>query len=233
MPRALGAVCFAIALLVQAHSDLLPAAAAQSPSRVARAAESIAPDAERPDYRLGDAAAPFGWSTVVADFDTDGRPDVAVADRLAPHGGSNEYRLEFSLAGQAPHDVTFESSQDAVTISVADVDRDNDLDVIVETPLSGQTVGIWLNDGHGHFTAGDIRELPETMRALHALETTAPLAHVVAVDSTLRSIDDALPAARQTIAPRPSRWSNVRHWNAFRSVLPLDRSTPRAPPALS
>src|SRR5262245_59597163 len=35
---------------------------------------------EHPLFLLGDAAAPFGWSTIIGDFNTDGRPDVAVAD---------------------------------------------------------------------------------------------------------------------------------------------------------
>src|SRR6476646_2691700 len=34
-----------------------------------------------PAFRLGDAARPFGWSTVVSDFNHDGIPDLAIADR--------------------------------------------------------------------------------------------------------------------------------------------------------
>src|SRR5215813_13695640 len=90
--------------------------------------------ADQPAFRLGDAAAPFGWSTVVADFDTDGHADVAVADHAA--GGRGErYRLEVSVAGQVPRDFIFESSGGAVMLRVTDVDRDNDLDVVAATPL--------------------------------------------------------------------------------------------------
>src|ERR1041385_4745153 len=43
--------------------------------------------------RPGSAAAPFGWATAIADFDADGTPDVAIADRPDRNDGSH-YRIE-------------------------------------------------------------------------------------------------------------------------------------------
>ena len=43
------------------------------------------------------AARPFGWATAIADFNTDGKPDMAVADRLARTGGGYSYRILGSM----------------------------------------------------------------------------------------------------------------------------------------
>jgi hypothetical protein len=128
-----------------------------------------------PPFRLGDAARPFGWATVVGDLNRDGQPDVAVADHLASRPDGYAYRLEFSVSGQRPQHVTFESGHDAVTVSLADVDHDNDFDIVVGVPFSGETIGVWLNDGHGRFTRGEVPPVPQTIRATHAF-TANPMA---------------------------------------------------------
>ena len=124
-------------------------------------ASSIAPSS----FRLGNASRPFGgWSTAIADFNTDGKPDFAIADHVARQGRGYAYRLELSISGEAPRQITFESPHEALTISVADVDRDNDLDLVVGAAASGEIVEVWLNDGHGHFTSADRQLFPVTSR---------------------------------------------------------------------
>ena len=87
-------------------------------------------------FRLGNAARPFGFSTVIGDFDTDGKPDVAVADHIGRDANGYAYRIEFSMSGQASGGVTFQSTQNAVTIRAADVDADRDLDIVVGLPIN-------------------------------------------------------------------------------------------------
>jgi hypothetical protein len=77
-----------------------------------------------------------------ADFDADGRPDLAVIQE--GRGGS---QVSVILSG-SPHAVTFEI--DAVSVAASDIDHDGDTDLVVLEP-SNQVV-IWLNDGRGHFT---------------------------------------------------------------------------------
>ncbi|PYR88202.1 MAG: hypothetical protein DMF84_28815 [Acidobacteria bacterium] len=60
------------------------------------------PASGTPTFRLGNAGRPFGSSTVIGDFDTDGNPDVAVADHLGQLPSGYEYRIDFSVSGQAP-----------------------------------------------------------------------------------------------------------------------------------
>jgi hypothetical protein len=147
---------------------LLDVRAAAQDNKTARASSNEAASQliEGPLFRLGDAAAPFGWSTIIGDFDTDGRPDVAVADHAGRSTGRYEYRLEFRVSGQRWHHVTFVSVHDAVTIRAADVDRDDDLDVIIGVPLSGETIAVWINDGHGNFSAGPTRQVPAGLGAV-------------------------------------------------------------------
>jgi hypothetical protein len=113
-----------------------------------------------PQFRLGDAGLPFAWSTGVGDFNTDGRVDVAIIDRISRQSGLSSYRLEFAVSGLTADAVAFESEEESLTVSVSDVDRDSDLDVVVRSAPSGQTIGVWLNDGHGRFAPADVREFP-------------------------------------------------------------------------
>jgi len=228
------AMCFALSGLVSPNSGRPSAAHAGAPAATGVSNRQIAKAdrSDQPLFRLGDAATPFGWSTVVGDFNEDGRPDVAVADRIARRTSRHAFRLEFSISGRAPQRVTFEASQDAVTISVADVDRDNDLDIVVGTPLSGETVGIWLNDGHGHFTAGDARQLPATFRPLQSFNTTDPIRHSAAFEVSPRRTGDGLPTAFRTSPPPAGHRPIVLHSHTHRSATRSARTSPRAPPTI-
>ena len=184
-----------------------------------------------PVFRLGDAARPFGWSTVVGDFNTDGTPDVAVADRVGRRTSGYAYRLEFSVSGKTRRDVTFESSHESVTIRVADVDRDNDLDIIVGTPSSGETVGVWLNDGHGNFTAGDVRHAPATIAPLQSIDTTDSV-RVAAFGVTPRRTDDGAPASlRAPPGAGSAHRSTASPQHPPLSAFLSSRTNPRAPPS--
>jgi hypothetical protein len=228
-------VCFAFATLNPSGRQPVPATQADGHVPVAPTGEGIVRPirSDRPAFRLGDAGKPFGWSTVIGDFNTDGQPDVAVADRIARRTRGYVYRLEFAVSGQAPHSVTFESTHDAITVSVADVDRDNDLDIIISTPLSGEMVGIWLNDGQGHFTADDGRRVLATIRPLQSLSPTDPVAHVAAFEESPRRADDALPTVFRATLGRSPRRSILPRSHSVRSPLPSIRTGPRAPPSAS
>jgi hypothetical protein len=111
---------------------------------------------ETPEIRFGDAAGPFGWATVMADFNRDGMPDYAIADQSRSPRGSG-FTIEFAISGEPSSEVAFRSPHRFVTLSVADVDHDSDPDLLVSIALSGARVAVWLNDGHGHFSSADVR----------------------------------------------------------------------------
>jgi hypothetical protein len=78
---------------------------------------------------------------VAADFDEDGRPDVAFI-----HDDRDGFRVSVSLSG-SPDTVTLEVN--AVSVAAGDIDHDGDTDLVMVT--SSNQVVIWLNDGRGHF----------------------------------------------------------------------------------
>lgn len=218
------------------HVAPRPAPAAESPaaSPAESVAESAAASASTPaPFRLGNAAGAFGWSTAIGDFNADGRLDEIVADRVAPRATGYSYRIDFAMSGQAPEHVTFDSVRDAVAITLSDVDRDNDLDVVARAVLSGETVGLWLNDGHGHFTSADARQLPATLEATQTVGTTdAPLPSVT-TGVPPRRIDDALPVALRA-PPSLSQSAQLSSPTSFLSrSLSGSTSRPRAPPQRS
>jgi hypothetical protein len=159
--------CAAVALLAAAHSE------AQT-------------------FRLGNAAGPFGWSSAIADFNTDGRPDVAIADHVGTHAGGYRYRIELSMSGQVSDHVTFESVHDAITIIASDIDFDRDLDIIIGVPLTGRTVGVWLNDGDGHFTSADLAQFPPTLQAQQTVAAGRSDVSVLPFDLSPRRVDYGL-----------------------------------------
>jgi hypothetical protein len=233
IPRSISAwLCLALAMVVPASQRRVLASRSE-PTTAASRSDALWFDSHPPApsvFRLGDAARPFGWSTVIGDFNTDGKPDVAVADHVARRASSYAYRLEFSVSGQATRHVTFESRHDAVTVRVADVDRDNDLDVIVGTPLSAETVGIWLNDGQGHFTASDAGQVPATVRSVQSLSTTDAVASF-AFEPSPRRGDEALPAVFGATLARSADRSTRPRSHTIRSLCLSTRSNPRAPPS--
>jgi len=109
----------------------------------------------------GSAAAQslFDEGSAVADFNADGRPDLAVAGDIGDRG-SADYRIDVQLSNGRHESISFASAQRALRIAAVDVDNDHDLDLIV-TPLLGRDiVGVWLNDGAGHFRPGDPDAVP-------------------------------------------------------------------------
>ena len=224
--------CALFVLLAAAAAHAEPASVAGRRAASLRDAASAEPAASgRAAFRLGNAARPFGWSTVIGDFDTDGKPDVAVADQIGHRAGIYAYRIELAMSGRAADGVTFESEHDAITISVSDVDRDCDLDIIVRHPLSGETIGLWLNDGHGHFTFADTLKLPAAFQAGQTVGAEDTAIDLVPVTSSRRRTNDGLPAAlcaSPSISPLASSFSRT-YW--FRSSFASHRTTPRAPPS--
>ena len=227
--------CIALVLLASANSH------AQSGSHAGRSQVSSTPRAsviEAPSsgaaaaFRLGNAARPFAWSTAIGDFDTDGKPDVAVADHIGHGGNGYAYRIEFSMSGQAQGGVTFESTHTAVTIRAADVDADRDLDIVVGLPLSGRTVGVWLNDGHGHFTSADVSQFPAALQAEQTVATGDSLASLTPFDLPRRA-DDGLPAVAVAAPLNACRATSFSPVHDLSSVPTSLRIAPRAPPISS
>src|SRR5215467_10195345 len=96
--------------------------------------------------------------TTAADLDGDHIPDLASGIRTGHTLEGYSYRIDLDLSSN-PHArpfSVFSEEPSGLTIEAIDIDGDHDLDLVIRGRLSLQTVGIWLNDGMGHFTPGDL-----------------------------------------------------------------------------
>jgi FG-GAP repeat len=211
---------------------LLFALAPAIPAASADHATTSAPSGEKeaaPVFRLGTAARPFGWSTAIADVNRDGRPDVVVADCSATRG---RFLLDFAVSGEPRSVETVQTAEDSLDIQVADVDRDSDLDVVLTAAISGHAVGVWLNDGTGHFTRSTAT-LPATVaRRRRSASDGGASTEIDAAEVPPRR-DAALAGAREQ-APTVSDLTSPVHAVvlSFVSRQPVSSAAPRAPPLL-
>ncbi len=103
-------------------------------------------------FRLGTGAAPFGWSTAVADVDADGTPDLVIVDRVQSRTEEYAYDLDVELSTAPAQHLRVAWPVDAVRVLIEDVDHDRDLDIVITRASTPDIVAIWLNDGAGRFS---------------------------------------------------------------------------------
>jgi hypothetical protein len=180
---ALATLCLAVAFGAAWHQRAGAAVGAWSPWTPART--------ESP-FRLGSAARPFAWSTAIGDLNADGRPDYAVADRVGHDAAGFEYELELSVSGRASQSVTFNSPEAALSITLRDVDHDQDLDIVVSPVLSPNVARVWLNDGEGRFAETADRELSSGWNAAPSVAADADVAAATLSDVSRRRAGGAL-----------------------------------------
>ena len=134
--------------------------------------------------------APSGWT--VADFNADGRPDLAVADRAAGPDGSN-YRIDVRLSNGLHQSVSFVSALRALTVRAIDIDNDHDVDLVVMPPLGHDVVAVWLNDGAGHFRESAPGAAPPQPAAISTAGLRSGVPQLAVATPTPRRAFDALP----------------------------------------
>jgi len=198
---------------------------------MATADAADSPDAHfLPTFRLGSAGQPFGWSTAVGDFNTDGTPDLVIADHTSRRAGVYAYQIQFSVSGLDARNFAFESAQAAVTVRVSDVDHDDDLDVVVNSAASREVVGIWLNDGHGRFASANVGRLASEIRRVRSVETRDLSVDPLTLAYGSRRAADGLPVLVDTtpvISQRPLARAASRLQRLFHSPTVAPRGPPR------
>jgi len=204
-----------------------------APAAVTPAGRGQSPPAEVAAlYRLGTAGRPFGWSTAVGDFNADGRPDVIVADRASEWTRNGGYRLDFAISGEATASDSIEVPDEGVGIRVADVDHDSDLDIVLASTISGRTIGVWLNDGAGHFTRSPMPVAALTRVSAEAVDHGTRDGVSLSLDVPSRRVIAMAPVRAR--APGPDASSTRLFARAFASVslAIVSSAAPRAPPVL-
>jgi len=96
----------------------------------------------------------------IADFDGDGRPDLATVDVGQSSSWDTHYWIAFQLSGGSRQTLGITAPTGGLQIASRDVNGDDFLDVIVTTAWTNQPVAVLLNDGQGNFTASSPSEFP-------------------------------------------------------------------------
>jgi hypothetical protein len=94
----------------------------------------------------------------VADLDGDKQPDIASGIKVGHTTAGYSYRIDFDLSSN-PQQKSFSvlsQEPNGLNIQAIDIDGDHDLDLVITSRLSLQPIGVWINDGGGEFTQGDL-----------------------------------------------------------------------------
>jgi hypothetical protein len=181
--------------------------------------------------RLGAVLGTSGWSAATRDLNVDGTPDVVTTEHAVRRAGGYPYRIQFSVSGLAPAAFAFESADAAINIRIADVDRDNDLDVVVNSVLSREVVGVWLNDGAGGFQAVDASGFASEVTPRHSVQALGPSASPRTAGLPAPRSADGLPA-RVYAGHNPSHRSAIAvQTGRLCSDHRFAAATPRGPPS--
>jgi len=230
MMRRMRALCrtarIAVSCAAFACAGWIPSARAARP----RAADAPANVASPAPFRLGTAARPFGWSSAIGDLNADGRPDYAIADRMFRRASGFAYSLEFIIAGAAPRSVTFDAPDDALTVSLRDVDHDRDLDVVVSAWESRAVVGVWLNDGAGGFHRAPASAVPDGSASDTVAVASSERSDAAAAESASPRVTQALPACRRASSRDELRTSRDGDVDGRLARARITHLGPRAPP---
>src|SRR5262249_15583064 len=94
-----------------------------------------------------------GSTWVLSDLDGDHTPDFAGGQRLGrtEDGYFYQVQLQVSSGASSSSFTFFHNNALDLKISGVDVDGDNDIDLVISDRFLHQHIGVWLNDGKGHF----------------------------------------------------------------------------------
>lgn len=169
-----------------------------------------------------------GWA--LSDFDGDHEIDFATAGSKRSDGPGFAYDVQIELGANRLVSFTLHSLSATVQLSAQDVDGDHDRDIVILGTALLEPVGVWLNDGSGHFHEGEIAKFRDALarRNPESFKPPAP---------TLK-LAFAVPEQRFTpAAPNVSVMAPDRLRDAFTRkpdppvrLAERSRARPRAPP---
>jgi hypothetical protein len=168
----------------------------------------------------------------VADLDGDHVPDVASGINTGHTSAGYSYRVDFDLSSGAQQKSFSILSEEpnGLNIEAIDVDGDQDLDIVITNRLSLRPIGIWINDGRGSFTPGDLGQYVvsgwQTRRSIAAPNVLLTAAFNV----EWRRPQIALSVERVELPPSESSLQEVRGSLADASPDPAGSNYLRAPP---
>jgi len=140
------------------------------PASVASSAVPVFGCAVTSSPLAGDGSAPpsaLPLGLTMADFTGDGHPDLATLEFDRLDSSTAQYSIEIQLSEGGRQHLRLTGPPGGLFITPRDVTGDGTLDLVVRSVGSQVPVGVFLNDGCGHFAAkapvrfaGAIRDVP-------------------------------------------------------------------------
>lgn len=97
-----------------------------------------------------------GW--ILADLDGDRIADLAAAGPGSRDGAGYVHTVQIDLSGFPATSFMVRGTSKSIALAFRDVNGDEDRDLIVFEPWSSLPLGIWLNDGAGHFKEANVAD---------------------------------------------------------------------------
>ncbi|HYR45188.1 MAG TPA: VCBS repeat-containing protein [Terriglobia bacterium] len=170
----------------------------------------------------------------VADLDGDHIPDIASGISTGQTSEGYSYRVDLDFSGnpQAKTLSVFSNDSTGLNIEAVDVDGDHDLDLIITGRLS-QPIGVWLNDGRGRFTPGDLANY--VLSAWQTRPAVQSPVYAVPVVLHFEWRRPQIAGNRQRVDFRPAHFlfREVRYSCLGLSHISIGSARFRAPPVLS
>ena len=162
------------------------------------ASAAASPDIARRDFfRSFRTDARSAWA--IADLNGDHVLDVVTASSARNRSGSYTHLLRIGLSTLESAFFSFADANSQIRLTTRDVDGDHDADLIVLGAISPKPIGLWLNDGKGHFRHSDASGLAtETQNALlQSIESDDSIVANLPDDQTSLAVPRSIHLVRQ------------------------------------
>ena len=113
-----------------------------------------------------------GWT--LDDFDGDSKIDLASSESAGHDARGFQQQLQIHLSTSRESSFLFSSRSARVRLTARDIDGDHDRDIVALEALSSELVAVWLNDGSGNFSKGDISLFPAAKETRLSISTISP-----------------------------------------------------------
>ena len=168
----------------------------------------------------------------VADLDGDHQPDLASGINTGHTSAGYSYRVDLDLSGNPDRKSFSVLSQEpnGLSIQAIDVDGDQDLDLVITSRWSMQPIGVWINDGSGSFTRGDLDQYGSRIWQTSPSVRSSHLASTIVLQHEWRRLDISIGSQRFDFRLSDFRLRPVSSVFVYTSRIPLGSAQLRAPP---
>jgi hypothetical protein len=112
------------------------------------------------------SATPIGLNVgfAMADFTGDTHPDLATVELSGFDSGTAEYMIEVQLTEGGHQTLQLSAPFGGILVTPKDVTGEGNLDLVISSARSHTPVALFVNDGHGHFSAADTTVFAKSVR---------------------------------------------------------------------